>query len=495
VAEPLLDRTLAPVALKALLAEQRRDGTVRAQRVRQVATTFGVGTSTVYRWLADGTVPELQRPSYQATESDVEAFFEYEGSFRAAWRARCNSEGGPHAYVSYDTFRRAVQRATTPALRAYAAGGRRAGRARTLQIPQVIPERNFLWVIDHKRLDTPVLPSPYHRKPDYPWLTSVIDVYSRAILGWVLSMRPARGEVVIALAEACTSSKQRGPFAGAPLNIFHDTAPELNAEITTAACVLLGVDALPRGVWDPEPFIERYHRTIDQEFQIGLPFCTLGPKRADGTVYGPNCDPMPLTELRDAWATYVAGFNLVRQHRGIGCTPAERFLADETPLRPVSENDIRLLRVERKHTRPVTTEGIAFRGRPYIHPDQTYYLGDTVEIGEWPNDDQRIDAFIGGQYLFTAVLADQAPPQLIADALQTRKAVLGEGAARMQQKSRRQGVRLRALHAGNASPVVTNAMTEDQARAHKRATGHIDLKSPSDVLEISDRLNRPTDAP
>lgn len=483
------------MALKALLAEQRRDGTVRSRRVRQVAATFGVGTSTVYRWMADGTVPEFHRPSYQATEADVEAFFEYEGSFRAAWRARCDIEGGPHAYVSYDTFRRAVQRATTPALRAYAAGGRRAAKAQTLQIPQAIPERNFLWVIDHKRLDTPVLPSPYHRKPDYPWLTSVIDVYSRAILGWVLSMRPARGEVVIALAEACTSSEQRGPFAGAPLNIFHDTAPELNAEITTAACVLLGADALPRGVWDPEPFIERYHRTIDQEFQIGLPFCALGPKRTDGAVYGPKCDPMPLTALRDAWARYVSRFNLLREHRGIGCTPAERFLADETPLRPVSENDIRLLRVERKHTRPVTTEGITFRGRPYIHPDQTYYLGETIEIGEWPNDDERIDAFIGGQYLFTAVLADQAPPQLIADALQTRKAVLGEGATRMQQKSRRQGVRLRALHAGSASPVVTNAMTESQARAHKRATGQIDLKSPSDVLGISDRLNRPTDAP
>lgn len=495
MAEPLLDRTFAQIALNALLAEQRRDGKVRPRRVREVAATFGVSTSTVYRWLSSGTVPAFERPHHQASDADLDAFFDFAGSYRAAWRARCDAKGGAHAYVAYDTFRRAIQRSTTPALRAYAAGGRRAAKAQTLQIPQAINERNFLWIIDHKRLDTPVLPTPYHRKPDYPWLTSVIDVYCRAILGWVLSMRPARGEVVIALAEACTSSEQRGPFAGAPLNLFHDTAPELNAEITTAACVLLGADALPRGVWDPEPFIERYHRTIDQEFQIGLPFCTLGPKRPDGTVYGPDCDPLPLTALRDEWACYVTQFNLVREHRGIGCTPAERFLADPTPLRPVSENDIRLLRVERKHTGLVTTEGIAFRGRPYIHPDQTEYIGETVEIGEWPNDDQRIDAFIGGQYLFTAEFAGQASPQLLADALQTRKAVLAEGATRMQQKSRRQGVRLRALHAGNASPVITNAMTEEQARARKRATGHNDLKAPSDVLGISERLNRPTDQP
>ncbi|MEJ7785981.1 MAG: hypothetical protein WKF96_14340 [Solirubrobacteraceae bacterium] len=493
MAEPLLDRKMASVALNALLAEQRRSGRVRPRHVRQMAAAFGVNTSTVYRWLVDGTVPAFERPGYEASKLDIAALFDMDGSYRAAWRARCVAEGGPQAYVSYDTFRRALQRATSPALRAYAAKGRRAAKARTVQIPQAVPERNFLWVIDHKLLDTPVIPSPYHRKPDYPWLTSVIDVYSRAILGWVLSMRPARGEVVIALAEACTSRPERGPFAGGPLNLFHDTAPELNAEITTAACVLLGADALPRGVWDPEPFIERYHRTLDQEFQIGLPFCRLGPERQDGSVYGPACDPLPLTALRDEWAKFVANFNLIRTHRGIGGTPAERFLADFAPLRPVSENDIRLLRVERKHSRPIGPEGIEFRGRHYIHPDQTEYIGETVEIGEWPNDDVRIDAFIGGQYLFTAVHADQAPPALIADALQTRGAVLAEGAQHMRQKSRRQGVRLRALHAADTAPVITNAMNEDEARAHMRGKGHIDLDSPTDVLGIHDRLNQPTD--
>jgi transposase InsO family protein len=492
VTEPLLERTLALPALNALLAERRRNGRVRASHVRQMAEVFGVGTSTVYRWLQEGRVPDFARPRYVATEEDLDAFFEARGSFRAAWRKRRTQ---PDWLVSYDTYRRAVSRSLGPALRAYAAEGRRAAKQATLQIPQTIPERNFLWVIDHKQLDTPVMASPYHRKPGYPWLTSVVDVYSRAILGWVLSMRPARGEVVIALAEACTSSHERGPFAGGPLNIMHDTGPELNAQITTAACVLLGADALPRRAWDPEPFIERFHRTIDQEFQIDLPFCRLGPKRPDGTVYGPDCDPLPLTALRDQWQAYVRHFNLERVHRSLGCTPAERFLADETPLRAVSENDIRLLRVERKHTRPITHEGIEiFRGH-YIHPDQNDHLGEIVEIGEWPNDDARIDAFIGGQYLFTAIRSDQAPPELLAQALQTRNTLLQEGAMRMQRTSRRQRVRLRALHAGNAAPVITNAMTEEQARAHRQATGRIDLDAPSDVLGMRGRLNRPNDDP
>ncbi len=180
--ESLLDRGVAAVALNALLAEQGCQGTVRSSRVHQVAAAFGVGTSTVYRWLADGAVPTFDRPSYTASEADKEAFFDFEGSYRAAWRARCKAEGNAHTFVSYDTFRRAVERATTPALRAYAAGGRRSGKAQTLQIPQQIAARNFLWVVDHKLLDTPVIPSPYHRMPDYPWVTSVIDVYSRAIL-------------------------------------------------------------------------------------------------------------------------------------------------------------------------------------------------------------------------------------------------------------------------------------------------------------------------
>lgn len=494
MSEPLLDRTMATVALNVLLAEKERLGYVRRSRVKLTAAACGVDPSSVYRWLAAGAVATRKRKHHEATDADINAFFDRGGSYSAGWKLRCEQEalaGRADGYVSYDTYRRALQRDTNPALRAYAKQGRRAAKSQTVQIPQLIPERNFLWVIDHKRLDTPVIPSPYHRKPEYPWLTSVIEVFSRAILGWVLSMRPARGEVVIALAEGCTSSKERGPFAGGPLNLFHDTGPELNAAITTAACVLLGADALPRGVWDPEPFIERYHLTIDQEFQIGLPFCTLGPKRNDGSLYGPGCDPLPLTALRDQWASYVTDFNLVRRHRGIKCTPAEKFLSDPTPLRPVSENDIRLLRVERKHTRPIRSEGIEFRGRLYIHPEQTLYMGEFVEIGEYPNDEQRIDAFIGGQYLFTAEHRDQAAPEMIAEALKVRSTVLKEGAARMQGASRRKGVHLRALHAANADPVVTNALTEEQVRARKQATGHIDLKTPADVLDLTSRLNRP----
>jgi putative transposase len=497
MSEPLIDRAMATVALNALLAEKERNGHVRRSRVELMATACHVHASTVYRWLAAGAVATCERRHHEPGDADIGAFFDCEGSYAAAWRLRCEQKRarGESAdeYVSYDTYRRAIQRATNAALRAYAKEGRRAAKGQTVQIPQVIPERNFLWVIDHKRLDTPVIPSPYHRKPDYPWLTSVIDVFSRAILGWVLSMRPARGEVVLAFAEACTSSTERGPFGGGPLNVFNDTGPELNAAITTVACVLMGADALPRGVWDPEPFIERYHRTIDQEFQIGLPFCTLGPRRNDGTLYGPGCDPLPLTALRDRWASYVTHFNLVRRHRGIKCTPAEKFLSDPTPLRSVSENDIRLLRVERKHTRTIGSEGIEFHGRHYIHPDQTLYMGDLVEIGEYPNDEQRIDAFIGGQYLFTAELRDQASPEMIADALKVRRTVLKEGATRMQGVSRRKGVHLRALHAANTDPVVTNALTEEQARARKRATGHIDLKAPANVLDLTGRLNRPKD--
>jgi putative transposase len=491
MAEVLLDRSVARVALNSLLREREATGRASERKVRAMAIACGVDRSTIYRWLAAGEVPAFDRPSYQATEADVDAFFDHDGRYRPAWHARCADEGGPELFVSYDTYRRAVKARIASAIDGYAQDGRRAARARTLQIRQRVPGRNFLWVIDHKELDIPVMASAYHRRPAYPWLTSVVDVYSRAILGWVLSMRPTRAEVVKALADACTSRPERGPFSGGPLNIVHDTAPELNAEITTVACVLLGADSLPRNVWSPEPFIERYHRTIDQEFQVGKPFNRLGPKRQDGTVYGPGCDPPPLTWLRDEWESYVTQFNLERIHRGIGCTPATKFLQDDTPLRPVSENDIRLLQVERKTTRPIRPEGIEFRGRIYIHPEMTLYEGRRIEIGEWPHDEVRIDVFLDGQYLFTAEHRDQAPPQMIAQAYEVRKQVLSEGAQRMRAKSRRQGVRLRALQAGNAGPVITNAMTEEEARARRRDIGDPSLGSLTDLLGIGPTVNTP----
>jgi hypothetical protein len=127
----------------------------------------------------------------------------------------------------------------------------------------------------------------------------------------------------------------------------------------------------------------------------------------------------------------------------------------------------------------------------YVHPDMTEYQDQIVEIGEWPHDELRLDAFIGGQYLFTAEFRDQASPALIADALTKRKKHLADGATRTAGRSKRDGLRLRALHAANTEPVVTNAMTEAEALARKRELGHVDIRSPADVLGFTDRLNQP----
>jgi transposase InsO family protein len=483
----LLSRDMAPVVVRRLV-ERRRDGGLTVGDVEFAAKALGCGVSTVYRWLASDRVPEGPPRGYRASREDIQAFFDRDGSYRAAFRQRASAEQHDPLDVSYDTYRRAVHRATSDSMRAYAKHGRRGAQRRTFQghLPEV--ERNYLWILDYKRLDFPVLVSPWHTEPAFVWLTTVLELFSRAVLAWVISVQPTRGEAMTALANAARS-RPGEPFGAAPLNLLHDNAPALCAEGMTAAALVLGASVPAQGAFDPNPYIESYHRTLDLEWQIGKPFSTLGPKRPDGTPYGPAAPPMPIKAAVASFAEYVQHFNYTRVHGGTGEVPAMRYARSSTPLRLLPEADLRSLLTERRKVRTVIPEGFKVNNRIYIHPRQTDLVGERVEIGEYPNDDTQIDIYVDGHFLCTAIHRDQAPPEMIAAAYKHRQETLSAAGAYMRTKSARQGVALRSMHAPQ-EPQIATAATVEEAVADMRRAGRVALPSVVEVLGLTNRLNR-----
>jgi transposase InsO family protein len=49
-----------------------------------------------------------------------------------------------------------------------------------------------------------------------PWLTSVIDDGTRALLGWAITLTPSTATVLTALRMALTHDERRGPFGAVP---------------------------------------------------------------------------------------------------------------------------------------------------------------------------------------------------------------------------------------------------------------------------------------
>jgi putative transposase len=80
--------------------------------------------------------------------------------------------------------------------------------------------RNEVWQADHKQLDVLVL-APGRSRPRAPWVTWCVDDYSRAVMGWALSLKPSSAEVLAALRASVLPDA--GGLAGLPRRLRVDT--------------------------------------------------------------------------------------------------------------------------------------------------------------------------------------------------------------------------------------------------------------------------------
>jgi len=185
------DRDVA-VAVVARLREQREEsgGRLPDGALSRSAEFLGVPAPTLSRWVTHGVPPARRQMARYDLEHDDEAraiLYEKNKS-RAAAHAelvRVRGDCAPSPRTLQRAYRR-LPRGVQAAIEDGDAGWRQHQPARRYEAGF----RNEHWQADHQAMEIWVKPPSKRARPVRPWLTIFVDCYSRAIMSYVVSLRP-----------------------------------------------------------------------------------------------------------------------------------------------------------------------------------------------------------------------------------------------------------------------------------------------------------------
>ncbi|WP_314250696.1 DDE-type integrase/transposase/recombinase [Streptomyces sp. DSM 40907] len=362
----------------ARLEELRADGVLTAGHVRTVAQSAGVSERTVWRWPSPPAARPTRppRPRYALSETDREAFALYRGNIAALHRARQAATAGEGATagapvpailaegwadarpVTLRTLQRAFGQEMTPAEQAAWRTGESGRRAAAVHLRRPDTLRGRCWEMDHKQLPLVVLPPK--GKAICPWMTTVIDDGTRALLGWAVAVTPTSGTVFTAMRMAMLHQPDLSPFGTVPDRVRIDQGLEFAADDVEAALGTLAMvmHRLPPFQPHRKGKVERLNLTIEQMLISQLPGFTSGPRDASGELYGPVKDfvaakqaaegqsdgPMRIGRFAERFALGARWYNTERPHGMLGGrAPLQAWNDDVAPVRRIGADQLRHL--------------------------------------------------------------------------------------------------------------------------------------------------------
>lgn len=470
---PRVDRERREAAV-ARLRELREAGALTGEHARLAAAGLGVSERTVRRWLGSATGERGDRPGlavYRLSEADRAAYAHFRGNVSAVHRARAAvlaagcvlgtdpgdgdrepvvaagvpvpeflvREWAGTVAVSRRTLQQAYARELTPGERAGWIGGEDARRASQVYLRRPPVARNATWEMDHKLL--PILVRPPRGPAVCPWLTSVIDDGTRALVGWAIALTPHTGTVLTAIRMGMDADPARGPFGAVPAMVRIDRGLEFAAAAVTDAFAALCVETHRLPAFQPhrKGKIERVHRSIEQTLLCGLPGFTGGPRDASGKLYGPLDDrvrareraqddlvgPLPIERFAGLFAQWAGWYNTERGHSMLaGRTPAQAWADDPGPLHRIDAEKLRHLLLA-AGAATIGKYGIRRNKLDYVAPELQGRGGQCVEIRFMPHDDRSIEVYLDGEYLCTAYprdrLSAEQTTEFLAQAAAERK--------------------------------------------------------------------------
>jgi len=264
---------------------------------------------------------------------------------------------------------------------------------------------NALWQMDHCLLDILVVNEA--GQPQKPWLTIVIDDYSRSVCGFYLTFdHPCAVNTALALRQAIwKKANAHWQVCGIPTILYTDNGSDFIAEHIEQVCANLKIQIIHSIPGRPQGKgrVERFFLTLLQGMLEDLPGYTPGGSTPTATL--------TLEELADLVETFI----IEQYHHTIHTTtqqaPLQRWLGNGfLPQLPDTLEQLDLLLLTVSKLRKVHRDGIYFKGLRYLSTVLSGFVGEQVAIRYDPRDMAEIRVFWQGQFLCRAIcqeIADQ----------------------------------------------------------------------------------------
>jgi putative transposase len=260
---------------------------------------------------------------------------------------------------------------------------------------------NAIWQADHTQLDIFVRDGGQGRKP---WLTVVLDDYSRAVAGYAVFLNaPSAIQTALALRQAIWRKSLAGwSVCGIPGILYTDHGSDFTSrhmeQVATDLKIQLVFSAVgrPRG----RGKIERFFRSVSQ---------ILLPRLPGYAPTGKGNAVLTLAELGKELENYFVHEYHVTPHGTTDEPPQRRWDAGGfLPQMPDSLSQLDLLLLTVPKTRRVHADGIRFSGFRYIDPTLSAYVGEEVLVRYDPRDMAEIRVFHEDRFLCRAICPELA---------------------------------------------------------------------------------------
>ncbi len=262
---------------------------------------------------------------------------------------------------------------------------------------------NAVWQADHTELD--VWLKDGRGQPEKPWLTIILDDYSRAVAGYALSFSaPSAIHTALALRQAIWRKGRPGwQVCGLPGILYSDHGSDFTSHHLEQVAADLKIRLVNSGVGRPRGRgkIERFFESVSQVLLPRLP--GYAP-----TGTAPKAE-LTLAEMTSELERFLIDEYHNERHTTTGFKPQERWTSSGfLPRMPESLEQLDLLLLTVPKTRRVHRDGIRFSGLRYIDPTLAAYVGEEVLLRYDPRDVAEVRVFHEGRFVCRAVCQELA---------------------------------------------------------------------------------------
>ena len=236
---------------------------------------------------------------------------------------------------------------------------------------------NAIWQADHTLLDMLLTDAKGHARK--PWLTVILDDYSRAVAGYMVAFEaPSALHTALALRQAIWRKPEpTWQVCGIPGVLYTDHGSDFTSQHLEQVCADLKIQAIFSLVGQPRGRgrIERFFNTVNQLLLARLPgYAPAG----FATQVTPGLD---LQGFAHAFEHFVLHEYHQTPHSATGIPPQARWSANGfLPQMPTSLDQLDLLLLTVAKPRQVHQDGIRFQALRYIDPTLAAYVGESITI-------------------------------------------------------------------------------------------------------------------